>query len=306
MGLFDFIKLIKTILTAIKDACSSDAAKFADYRKILRMPMQYVFFGSYSDDPTYSHTASDFNGIFTTAYNAIFVIAAIFIMISFFRHIYELMYNDRLTFETLIKHCIAVCVILLLIGNGPVITSYFYEFFDVLGTDIANKVEETVIAETEENNFASLVLELFGLSEDKGLLRNFVTLIGEGGVVGACLNMILSVILAFIMSIIIRLTVAKNAIERAIRFIASLILLPFGVCELYDQQNNITLTSYLKNIGIVILEIYVILFEITIINQLFDFFSAGYLPNLLGKLMAFFLTVSAINNAEMTTKGIFQ
>lgn len=304
MGFKDLINFIKSIVETLKDAL--DGAEISEYQKILNIPVQYVFFGEYNENPSYGHTTSDMNNIFVSAYDAIFVLAAIFITIAFFQHIYNLIYNEQLTMESLIKHCIVVCVLFIILGNGPVIVSYFYEFFDTVGRDITTTLINNPDWKTT-NGLGGLINTLFGIDTSGGIIHTFVKSVLNGGLIGALMHLILSVVMAVIMSVIVRLALAKNGMERAIRLVAYIVLMPFAVCQVYSQNNNILLTKYLRNIGVLVLEQYLIIFEIVIINQVCDFLPKMSLlcPAIIGQLMAFMLTVSAINNAKDKTSEIF-
>lgn len=287
----EIISLIKSLLAWISAGCDLNLYY---YKEILDTPFKFLLYGNTISD--YTHEVTKMNSLLVGIYDVVFPVAAILIVLAFMMKLVEFIMLEQLSYEILAKHIIYVLVLLIILGNGCHFVGVLFEIVD----PIANDYFVSITSEVTGSDFLGNVLSLLGF-EDGGDFNPWsaiTTLVFPETAILSVIYYLAGVVLSFILSVIIACVLTYHALVRASKLGIYIVLMPFAVSDLYTNGTNSKLVPYSKKLIALLLQEYVILFDMAILMSLFT--DCG----LFSQLIMFFLIIQSIGGSDGASKRL--
>lgn len=286
------LDLINFIVKLIKHVSGTDNIQLAYYKQILEAPFKFLLYGN--TVATYTGSESSLNAILVNIYDSIFPLAAILIVIAFMGKVVDFASTDQFNYEVLLKHIIYVIVLLLILGNGVHWIGVLYEYVDGIASDVYSKVS------VETLNSNSGIMSLLGITNAKGEFNPWEVLkkaVFPETAVLTIMYYLLGALVSFILGIITTAVLTYAAIIRATKLGIYVVLMPFAVSDLYSSGTTSKLIPYAKKLIALLLQEYVILFDVAILTTLST-------SGVFSQLLVFFITLSCITGSENASKRL--
>lgn len=288
---------MKTLISFIEELMDLVASivglQLDHFKNLFDVPFEYLLYGATNITDYENATPSS---MLTGLYDVIFPIGVLLIMLSFSGKIIELVTNDRLTSEDMLKQTIYLILIILLLGNGPQLVCKLYWFV----TGIADGYFDTLKANVGDlNNILSKILEALGNTPgDKESSPIFSMIKAVLTTPYTIIFTLITTLISLIFNVIVSAVITYQALYRAVKLGLYIEMMPIAVGDLYANGTNSKLIPYCKKIIALILQEYIVLFDAAIL------FSIASATNVFETFVIYFILIASIGSSETAAKRL--